>query len=68
MIQMEYIFDCLLIFSDLYEKCSLFERLTKIEEDFPGANVILHKVPNMPVVSHLYAFIRPFIAPCISKY
>lgn len=34
---------------DLHEKCGLFERLIKIEEDFPGANVILHKVPNMPM-------------------
>lgn len=34
---------------DLYEKCGLFKRLIKIEEDFPGANVILHKVPNMPM-------------------
>ena len=34
----------------MHEKCGLFERLIKIEEDFPGANVILHKVPNMPMV------------------
>jgi len=26
----------------------LFKRLIKLEEEFPGANVILHKVPNMP--------------------
>ncbi|KAL4238057.1 hypothetical protein ACF0H5_002768 [Mactra antiquata] len=33
----------------LYEELGLFKRLIKLEEDFPGANVILHKVPNMPM-------------------
>ncbi|WAR20076.1 hypothetical protein MAR_001914 [Mya arenaria] len=32
-----------------YENLDLFHRLTKLEEEFPGANVILHKVPNMPM-------------------
>ena len=37
-------------FSDLYDTYGLFERLTKIEEEFPGANVILHKISYMPEV------------------
>lgn len=32
----------------LYENEGLFKRLTKMEADFPGSTVILHKVPNMP--------------------
>ena len=35
------------VFADLYENYGLFERLKKIEEDLPGANVILHKTPSM---------------------
>ncbi|XP_069117187.1 phytanoyl-CoA dioxygenase domain-containing protein 1 homolog [Argopecten irradians] len=32
---------------DLYNKYGLFERLTYIERDFPGANIILHKYPEL---------------------
>ena len=31
------------IVSDLYKDKGLFERLTYIEADFPGANIIMHK-------------------------
>ncbi|KAH3847784.1 hypothetical protein DPMN_090115 [Dreissena polymorpha] len=34
---------------ETFEHLDLFHRLTKLEEAFPGANVILHKVPNMPM-------------------
>jgi len=43
-------------FLDKYEHLDLFHRLTKIEEEFPGANVILHKVPNMPMVTAIFPF------------
>ncbi|XP_041351420.1 uncharacterized protein LOC121370336 [Gigantopelta aegis] len=33
---------------NLYKEESLFSRLTKIEEEFPGANVILHKTGRLP--------------------
>ena len=36
---------------DLYEKYGLFQRLTKIEAAYPEANVILHKVTDLPDVS-----------------
>ncbi|OWF42670.1 phytanoyl-CoA dioxygenase-like [Mizuhopecten yessoensis] len=32
----------------LYKEYGLFERLTKIETEFPGANVILHKTGELP--------------------
>lgn len=33
---------------DLYKDYGFFERLIKIEEDFPGANIILHKYGVLP--------------------
>lgn len=33
---------------DLYTSYGFFERLIKIEEDFPGANVLLHKYGKLP--------------------
>ncbi|XP_064605127.1 uncharacterized protein LOC135470236 [Liolophura sinensis] len=33
---------------DLYESEGYFTRLIKIEEDFPGANIILHKTEKLP--------------------
>ncbi|KAK7488659.1 hypothetical protein BaRGS_00020112 [Batillaria attramentaria] len=33
---------------DLYTHYGLFERLTKIEAEFPGANIILHKQGRLP--------------------
>ncbi|XP_072048101.1 uncharacterized protein [Amphiura filiformis] len=35
---------------DKHEDAGLFERLTLIENDFPGASVLLHKAGNLPVV------------------
>ncbi|XP_022344797.2 uncharacterized protein LOC111137580 [Crassostrea virginica] len=32
----------------LYKEFGFFERLTKIEEEFPGANIILHKTGKLP--------------------
>ncbi|XP_060071963.1 uncharacterized protein LOC132551834 [Ylistrum balloti] len=32
---------------DLYNEYGLFKRLTHIEKDFPGANIILHKYPEL---------------------
>ena len=31
------------IITELYSEYGFFERLSKIEKDFPGANIILHK-------------------------
>ncbi|ESO90036.1 hypothetical protein LOTGIDRAFT_164337 [Lottia gigantea] len=33
---------------NLYKDVDLFQRLTKIEEEFPGANIVLHKYPQCP--------------------
>lgn len=33
---------------NLYKECGLFERLTKIEDEFPGANILLHKTGELP--------------------
>ncbi|KAK7103955.1 phytanoyl-CoA dioxygenase domain-containing protein 1 homolog [Littorina saxatilis] len=33
---------------NLYKEHGLFERLTHIEADFPGANIILHKLGRLP--------------------
>lgn len=32
----------------LHKDCGLFERLTKLDEEFPGANIILHKTGKLP--------------------
>ena len=34
----------------MYREYGFFQRLTKIEEEFPGANVILHKLGKIPQV------------------
>lgn len=34
----------------MYEGEGFFTRLIKIEEDFPGANIILHKTGKLPQV------------------
>jgi hypothetical protein len=41
---------CSCYFTDLYKDFGFFERLIKIEADFPGANVILHKYGKLPPV------------------
>lgn len=38
-------------FSELYREFGLFQRLTEIDKEFPGANVILHKTGKLPKVS-----------------
>lgn len=47
--------------SDLYKEYGLFQRLIKIDGDFPGANVLLHKTGDLPqvlfMVSLLYYFL-----------
>lgn len=35
----------------MYKEYGFFERLSKIEEEFPGANIILHKYGVLPQVS-----------------
>ena len=42
------------ILADLHEDLGFFQRLTAINRDFPGANVILHKMGAMPKVTVLY--------------
>lgn len=34
----------------VHEDCGVFERLTKLDEEFPGANIILHKTGKLPEV------------------
>lgn len=34
--------------TSLYKEFGLFERLTQIEKEFPGANIILHKLGVLP--------------------
>lgn len=38
------------LFSDKYENKGFYQRLTLINRDFPGANIILHKLGIMPEV------------------
>lgn len=35
---------------ELYKDLGLFERLTEIEKECPGANIMLHKIGSMPQV------------------
>ena len=45
----------LALLSDLYKEYGLFQRLTKLEEEFPGANVLLFKHQKIPqVIGYLY--------------
>lgn len=39
------------IWTELYKDLGLFERLTEIEKECPGANIMLHKIGAMPQVS-----------------
>ena len=41
------------LISELYSELGFFERLTAIEKEFPGANVILHKDGYMPKVINI---------------
>lgn len=51
----------LTFFADLYSDYDLFKRLTKIENDYPGANIILHKYGMLPPVSNTYAIIHAYL-------
>ncbi|XP_021344577.1 uncharacterized protein LOC110444531, partial [Mizuhopecten yessoensis] len=33
---------------ELYKEYGFYERLSKIEDDFPGANIVLHKLGKLP--------------------
>lgn len=46
--QTEY-YECVLRLG-VHEDCGVFERLTKLDEEFPGANIILHKTGKLPEV------------------
>ena len=48
--------------TDLYKDYGLFQRLTKLEEDFTGANVLLFKYQKMPTVGILKHIMR-----CVNK-
>ena len=37
-------------FTELYTEFGFYHRLTKIEEEFPSANIILHKTGKLPQV------------------
>ena len=53
--------NCLL--TGLYEDAGLFQRLSLIEKEFPGANIILHKAGKMPEVGLyiMHALYKPYI-------
>lgn len=38
------------LLKELYKDLGLFERLTEIEKECPGANIMLHKIGSMPQV------------------
>ena len=46
--------DCGLVL-DLYREYGFYQRLTMINKEFPGANVVLHKLPKLPKVSNRVA-------------
>lgn len=39
-------------FVGLYSEYGFDKRLTMIEADFPGANILLHKIARLPQVNH----------------
>ena len=45
-----------LMFLELYTEYGLYQRLSKIEEEFPGANIILHKTGKLPQVMELQVY------------
>ena len=44
--------------TDLYKEVGLFQRLTKICEEWPDANILLLKTGKLPQVSYHQHFIR----------
>ena len=42
---------CAFVISDLHKEAGLFQRLTKLEEEFKGANILLFKHQKIPKVS-----------------
>jgi len=46
-----------LFWTDLYRELGYFERLTAIEEEWPGANILLHKGDGLPQVSNVVRII-----------
>ena len=46
--------------TDKHEDAGLFERLTKINNDYPGANIILHKLGVMPQVRKSFGRVGNF--------
>ena len=47
-----------LMFLELYTEYCLYQRLSKIEEEFPGANIILHKTGKLPQVMELQVYVN----------
>lgn len=46
------------LLKELYKDLGLFERLSEIEKECPGANIMLHKIGSMPQVCQV----------CLYKY
>ena len=44
------------VFLELHTEYGLYQRLSKIEEEFPGANIILHKTGKLPQVIELQIY------------
>ena len=44
------------MFLELHTEYGLYQRLSKIEEEFPGANIILHKTGKLPKVMELQVY------------
>lgn len=45
------------LLKELYKDLGLFERLSEIEKECPGANIMLHKIGSMPQVCQVYLYI-----------
>lgn len=43
----------MLLMTDLYKEYGLFQRLTKLEEEFKGANILMFKYQQIPAVCSL---------------
>lgn len=44
------------LLKELYKDLGLFERLSEIEKECPGANIMLHKIGSMPQVCQVYLY------------
>jgi hypothetical protein len=43
-----------LVVAELFEDAGVYSRLTKLEEAYPGANILLFKEGKLPKVRHMF--------------